>query len=109
MNEKRYKLKKFQPDLEHELGKSGRFKVEFDVETAKLKLAHKLAELREGAGLTQAQLAKRMDISQQLVSRIESGSNNITLSTLIKFVDLLGVCIEVDFKKRKKQEVLEFV
>ena len=108
MTKEKYRFKKFQPDLDSELRKSSKFKVTFDIETAKLRLAHKLAEIREKSNFTQAQLAKKMGVSQQLVSRIESGSNNLTLETLIRFLDLFGVCIKIHFEKRKHQEVLEF-
>ena len=105
----KYKFKKFRPDLDVELKKSNKFKLAFDVETAKIRLAHKLAEIREHANLSQDALAKKMGVSQQLVSRIESGSDNLTLETLIKFLDLFGVYMSIHFGKRGKQEVLEFV
>ena len=108
MKKGNYQFKSFKPDLEAELKKSGKFKLAFDIETAKIRLAHKLAEIREKAHLTQAQIAKKMDVSQRLVSRIESGSNNLTLETLIKFLDLFGVSMKVHFEKRENQEVLEF-
>jgi DNA-binding XRE family transcriptional regulator len=108
MAKEKYRFRKFQPDLDAELKKSDKFKVAFDIETAKLKLAHKLADIREKADLTQAQLAKKMGVSQQLVSRIESGSNNLTLETLVRFLDLFGFCIKIQFAKRKHQEILEF-
>ena len=108
MTKGRYRLKKFSPDLEGELKKSNKFKLEFDIETAKLKLAHKLAEIREKSDFTQSQLAKKMGVSQQLVSRVESGSDNLTLETLVKFLDLFGVCMKVHVEKRKNQEILEF-
>lgn len=108
MEKSKYRFKRFRPDLEAELKKSKRFKLNFDIETAKLTLAHKLAEIREQANLTQAELAKKMKVSQQLVSRVESGSDNLTLETLVKFLDLFGVCMKVHLEKRKNQEVLEF-
>ena len=104
----RYQFRRFDIDLDAELKKSSKFQLRFDVETAKISLAHKLADIREKAHLSQAALAKKMGISQQLVSRIESGSNNLTLETLIKFLDLFGVCMKIHFEKRKRQQVLEF-
>ncbi len=108
MKKGKYKFKKFSPDLENELKKSAKFRLAFDIETAKLKLAHKLAEIREKTDLTQVELAKKMGVSQQLISRVESGSDNLTLETLVKFLDLFGVCMKIHFEKRKSQEVLEF-
>ena len=109
-NEKKYKFKRFTDDLAAELGKNKKFDLEYKVELAKLKMAEKLAQLREGMGLTQADLARKMNVSQQLISRIESGSDNITIETLIKFFFILGVVLKIDIGKgRKNQEILQFV
>ena len=108
MKKGKYLFRRVMPDIEAELKKSSKFRIAFDIQTAKLRLAHKLAEIREKADLTQAQLAKKMGVSQQLVSRIESGSDNLTLETLIKFLDLFGVSMTIHFEKRKNQQVLEF-
>lgn len=105
----KYTFRKFRPDLEVELKKSSKFRLRYDVETAKVRLAHKLSEIREGAHLSQTALAKKMGVSQQLVSRIESGSDNLTLETLVKFLDLFGIYMNIHFEKRNKQQVLEFV
>lgn len=107
--EKKYKLKKFEPDLQAEIKKDKKFELAYEVEAAKLKMAHKLAELREEIGITQGELAKRMRVSQQLISRIESGSDNLTIETLIRFFDILGVHLKIGVTKRRAhQEILEF-
>ena len=108
MEKGKYKFRKFRPDLAAELKRSPKFKLQFDMETAKIRLAHKLAEIRESAHLSQKALAKKMGVSQQLISRIESGSDNLTLETLIRFLDLFGVSMKIHFEKRKRQQVLEF-
>jgi putative transcriptional regulator len=40
-----------------------------------LRVARRIAELRREAGLTQAQLAERLDVSVQYISKIEQGEN----------------------------------
>ena len=56
-----------------------------------------------------AQLAKKMGVSQQLISKIESGDDNISLETLVKFVYILGMTLKIGVGKRKKEEgALEF-
>ncbi len=105
----KYKFKKFQDDLDSELAKNKKFQFRFEVEGAKLKVAEKLAETREKMGLTQAELAHKMNVSQQLISRIESGSDNITIETLIKFLEILGVTLRIGVEKRKgRHEILKF-
>ena len=110
MRDKKIKFNRFKDDLQKEVNKSQKFRLLFEVESAKLKLANKLTDMREALGLTQADLAKKMGVSQQLVSRIESGDDNITLETLVRFLYILGMTFKIDVEKRKKEdETLEFV
>jgi DNA-binding XRE family transcriptional regulator len=46
--------------------------------------------LRKREKLTQADLAKKMDVKREFISRIESGVQNITLETLIKIATAVG-------------------
>lgn len=60
------------------------------------KLGQRLRDIREALGMTQKQLAKRIRISQPLLSRIEENAENCTLKTIIKVAralecDFLGV------------------
>ncbi len=57
-----------------------------------------IAELRNGKGLTQEQLAGKMEISSKYLSSIERGRENPTLDTLIKLSESLGVNIEDIFR-----------
>ena len=83
---------------------------EIQLEAIKLDLAQLLFGYREKSGLTQRLLAEKMGVRQQVVSKIESGSSNITLETLIKFLNILGVVFKVDHAKRKRAEkVLQFL
>ncbi len=54
----------------------------------------KLAEMREGRGMTQADLADAMQVSQANVSRLEN-AGDMNVSTLYNFVAALGGTIEV--------------
>ncbi len=51
----------------------------------------KLKELREQAGLTQAQLAERADVAQRTISHIEQGRNKPTFETITKLAEALDV------------------
>jgi DNA-binding XRE family transcriptional regulator len=53
-------------------------------------IADKIKVVRKQKGLTQSALAKRLKVSQQMVSRIEKGGENISLLTLKNIVDSLG-------------------
>ena len=55
-----------------------------------------LVEARLDAGLTQAELAERMGVSQAQVARIEkSGYDSYTLKTLRRYVQALGKKLRV--------------
>jgi len=66
-------------------------------------LAYKITTLREDLGMTQAELAHRMNTSQQAVSRLESGDyEGFTLKTLEKLADAMGVELVLDLRKKAK-------
>jgi predicted DNA-binding mobile mystery protein A len=60
------------------------------------KIGQRLRDIREALGLTQKQLAKKLKLSQPLLSRIEENAANCTLQTIVKVAralecDFLGV------------------
>ncbi len=60
-------------------------------ESAKMDLWLQLAEARQAAGLTQAQVAERLGVSQAQVARIEKrGYDAYTLTTLRRYLAALG-------------------
>lgn len=54
-----------------------------------LEVGEKIKTLRKQKKLTQKMLAKKLNISQQMISRIESGRENVSLLTLKKIIDEL--------------------
>jgi len=52
-------------------------------------MAQKIIAMRKQKGFTQQDLARRSGFSQQMISRIEKGRQNISLSTLKKIADSL--------------------
>ncbi|MCD8286705.1 MAG: helix-turn-helix domain-containing protein [Clostridia bacterium] len=54
-------------------------------------IAARLKALREGAGLSQAKLAKMMGISQPLIARYETAVNVPSYGALLKYADLFDV------------------
>src|SRR5438067_514687 len=62
-----------------------------------LGLLARFKAMREGQGLTLAEVAERMDIDAPALSRLETGKVlNPTLATLHKWADALGQRLEVD-------------
>ena len=59
-------------------------------------VAQKLKILRQNMNLTQRELAERIGISQQIISRIEKGRENLRLLTLSKIFSFLGEQVIID-------------
>lgn len=59
-------------------------------------VGEKIREAREKSGLTQKKIAEKLGISQQIISRIESGMHNISLETLEKVCRSLGMPINAE-------------
>lgn len=53
-------------------------------------IGHRVADMREAAGLTQAELAKKIKTTQSAVARLESGTQNVSTDTLKKISKALG-------------------
>ncbi|WP_066587488.1 helix-turn-helix domain-containing protein [Corynebacterium provencense] len=60
--------------------------------------AYRLRELREQAGLTQAELAERIGVGQRQVSKIERGDiDNAKVSTIRSYLEAVGGALSLDF------------
>lgn len=70
-------------------------------------IEQKLAALRTQRGLTQAQLAERLGVSQPHIAKLEAGrAKNIELHTLCRWATALGAKLTVDVvsdKARKRR------
>ncbi len=94
---KKEKVRTFKSRLCEDL-KDPEFKAHYQEERQALKLAMKIAKLREKKGLSQQQMAKLMGTSQQAVSRIESGEyEGFTLKTLEKIAEATGTRVKIEF------------
>ena len=63
---------------------------EFDAETQEFCVAQTLREERIRAGLTQQQLADMVGTKKAYISRVETGKQNLNLTTLFRLFDCLG-------------------
>ena len=59
-----------------------------------MKLCEKLYELRRAAGLSQEELAERLSVSRQAVSKWENGAAQPELSKLVELSRLYGVSVD---------------
>ena len=96
---KKAKLENIEIDLKEKL-RDKEFKRLYELECAKVALAQRIAELREEKHLRQADLARKLGVSQQFISQIETGEEkNLTLETMIKIAKSLGRGLNISFPK----------
>ena len=57
-------------------------------------LSEKIVSLRTGLGMSQGDLAERLDVSRQSVSKWETGQSVPDLDKIIKLADLFGVTVD---------------
>ncbi len=96
---KKVRLENVDIDLKKKL-KNKKFRQLYENECAKVALAQKIAELRQDNHLKQVDIARKLGVSQQFISQIETGEEkNLTIETLIKIAVCLGRGIDISFPK----------
>jgi ribosome-binding protein aMBF1 (putative translation factor) len=80
--------------LEEEEGRAPGFIEKIDAANLRERIAKDLRALREGAGLTQVQLAERLRVKQPVVAKIESGNTMPDLMTVHRFAHALGYLVD---------------
>ena len=71
-----------------------------------LAVGYEIAKLRHRLKLSQNELARRMGTTQQVISRLESGSyTGATLKTLERLAKATGTELTVSFKTTHKKQV----
>jgi transcriptional regulator with XRE-family HTH domain len=66
-----------------------------------MNLSKTINNLRKMQGLSQAELGKISGVKQATISQVESGKNNVRVSTLQKIAQGLGLEIEIKFNQIK--------
>ena len=66
------------------------FSADYDYGYEQFKIGVILKKAREEAGLTQEELAEKLNTKKSAISRIENHAEDIRLSTLQKYVKALG-------------------
>lgn len=75
--------------------KSKVFRRAYDEELARLKLAKTIRESRLSRKMTQAAVARKVDMPQSVIARLESGTHSVSVDTLSKIAVALGKQVEL--------------
>ena len=86
-------------DLHEKWARDPDYQAAYDALQPEFELARSLIEARMGAGLTQAQLAERMETTQSVVARLESGRVHPSTRTLEKVAQSTGTKLRISFER----------
>jgi DNA-binding XRE family transcriptional regulator len=84
---KRYIEKRIQTDAEFGEG--------FEIGYANFRIGVVLRQAREAAGLTQEEVARRLNTTKSAISRIENHADDVRLSTLKRYAEAVGANLQI--------------
>jgi len=84
--------------LKAEAFKNENVKAAYESMADEFELASAVIGARSVAGLTQEELADKMDAKLSLVTRIESGDQNTTIKTLLRVAEATGMNLKISFE-----------
>lgn len=67
----------------------------FEVGYANFKIGVVLRQAREAAGLTQEEVARRLNTTKSAISRIENHADDVRLSTLKRYAEAVGANLQI--------------
>jgi transcriptional regulator with XRE-family HTH domain len=75
-------------------------------ELSEILIEHKIAQLRQRRGLTQAALAQCSGVGQPMIAQMESGKlGNLTLKTLARTARALGAKLKVELVPERSSSI----
>ena len=82
--------------------KDPEYRKEYDALEEEFALAAEVAKARSRAGLSQAELARRMKTTQSTIARLESGRGRPSTRTLDRFAKATGHRVKISFEPVKE-------
>jgi ribosome-binding protein aMBF1 (putative translation factor) len=88
-------------DLHNSRMKDPTYRKEYDALEEEFTVMAAIAKARCRAGLSQAELARRMKTTQSTVARLESGRGQPSTRTLVRFAKATGHRLKISFQPMK--------
>lgn len=85
-------------DLHKKWSRDSEYRAAYDELGSEFDLARSLIEARTRAGLTQEQLARKMDTTQSVIARLESGRTRPSTKTLEKLARATKTRLKISFE-----------
>ena len=89
--------------LHRKWSKNREYRLAYETLAPEFELARAVIEARVRAGLTQEQLAERMDTSQSVIARLESGRVRPSTQTLERLAAATGTRLRISFEPAPSQ------
>ena len=83
--------------------KNSEYRLAYETLAPEFELARAVIDARVQAGLTQEQLAERMDTSQSVIARLESGRVRPSTQTLERLAAATGTRLRISFEPAPSQ------
>lgn len=90
-------------DLQKKWMQDPEYRRDYDKLEEEFSLAAALIEARARAGLTQAEVAQRMQTTQAVIARLEGGGTRPSTRTLEKFAKATGSRLRISFEPEGKR------
>jgi ribosome-binding protein aMBF1 (putative translation factor) len=90
-------------DLHKSWMKDATYRREYEALEEAFTVMAAIARARRRAGLSQAELARRMKTTQSTVARLESGRGQPSTRTLVRFARATGHRLKISFQPMKKK------
>jgi ribosome-binding protein aMBF1 (putative translation factor) len=85
-------------DLHEKWLKAPEYQAAYAGMAEEFELASAVISARDNAGITQEELAERMNAKQSLIARLESGTQNTTIKTLHRIAEATGTHLKISFE-----------
>ena len=85
-------------DLHEKWSRDPDYRAAYEKLGPEFEFAHSLIEARTRAGITQSELAKRMNTTQSVVARLESGRAHPSTKTLERIAQATGTQLRISFE-----------
>jgi len=91
-------------DLHKAWMKDPNYRTEYDLLEEEFALAAAVAKARRRAGLSQAEIARRMKTTQSTIARLESGRGKPSTRTLTRFAKATGHRLKISFEPVRERK-----